>query len=102
MDIAAYCYAVDFRAAREVEKRAHQILSEEDKLMHGEWFDVRPDKAMEVIEFAAMAVNVELRKDIPDEKVREAIWETVREINNKEYDAWSDDLRHSLGDGPEP
>lgn len=93
LDIAAYRYAVDFAAAREVEKRAHEILKEEGKLLSGEWFDIRPDKALDVIEYAAMGIGVELRKDIPDEKIRLAILEYARSFNDNELMDFLDENR---------
>lgn len=63
LDIAEYCFAADMAAARLVEQKSHEILIESDRLMQGEWFDMRPDKAMDVIKFAALKVGVELRTD---------------------------------------
>ncbi len=71
LDIAEYKYAVDFAAARLVEQMVHQILKDDGKLMYGEWFDLKPDKAMEVIDFAALQLNIELRSDVPDLKIQE-------------------------------
>jgi hypothetical protein len=83
LDIVEYRYCADFNSARLVEKKAHEILKEEGKLLNGEWFDTKPDKALDVIEFAALGVGIELRKEIPDERVRLAILEYVRGVNRE-------------------
>lgn len=73
LDIHKYCYAENFAAARKVEQKAHQILVDDGKAMLGEWFDIRPDKAMEVVEFASQIEGVEIMKSPPDDKIREIL-----------------------------
>lgn len=77
MDIAEYRYAENAAKAREVEKSVHRMLTEDGKLLEGEWFDIKPEKAIETIEFAAGSLGIELRSDIPDEVVKKAIDELL-------------------------
>lgn len=73
LDIARYCYAEDFTAARAVEKKVHETLKSDGLLLHGEWFDIRPEKALEIIEFCALSLGVVVRKDVPDQTTWEAM-----------------------------
>lgn len=53
--------------------------------MHGEWFDVRPDKAAEIMQFAGAALGIEMRRDIPDERARQAILEICTNLDRQDY-----------------
>lgn len=50
--------------ARRIEKKAHQILKDDGAYLLGEWFDKTPEKAEEVIEFAAMLEGIDLNREI--------------------------------------
>jgi len=84
LDIAEYRYSETALVAREVEKKAHSHLKEDGKLLEGEWFDIRPEKAIEIVEFAAVSLGVVLRSDIPDDKIREAL-ENIRQLQGIQY-----------------
>jgi hypothetical protein len=45
------------------------MLIAEKKLLLGEWFDVRPEQAVELIDWAGQVLGVEVRSDIPDAKI---------------------------------
>lgn len=82
LDIAAYRYCENFNTARLVEKKAHETLKSDGKLMSGEWFDVRPEQALEVIEFSAQVLGIELRNDIPDATIGRALGEHRARASN--------------------
>ena len=52
--------------ARQVELKSHLNLRDANRGMLGEWFDIKVDKAVEVVEFAAKSLGVELVKRIPE------------------------------------
>lgn len=56
--------------ARSLERRCHEALTEQAKWLHGEWFDLRPDKAIELIGFEAALAGVELVTSLPEGKPR--------------------------------
>lgn len=74
LDIAAYVYCDSVKDARAVEQKTHKILSDDAKIMNGEWFDIKPDKAMEVVSFAAATLGIEIRNDVPDEKIAKLLY----------------------------
>lgn len=71
--IQKYGYAESFAAARQVEQKAHSILAEDGKAMIGEWFDIRPEQAFEIVEFAAQLEGVEIRTTAPNDEIRAAL-----------------------------
>jgi hypothetical protein len=70
LQISEYRYCDTQEAARAVEARVHGMLDESGLGLSGEWFDLRPDKALDAIEFAASVLGVEIRSDIPDDRAR--------------------------------
>jgi len=52
--------------ARKVEKASHETLNGDGKRMRGEWVDVRPADATEVVEFCARTMDVEMVTKLPD------------------------------------
>lgn len=74
LDIAGYAYCESFRDARAVEAKTHELLKGDAKILHGEWFDIKPDKAMEIVAFAAGVLGIELRRDIPNARLEEVLW----------------------------
>jgi hypothetical protein len=46
--------------AKHLEGNAHSTLTERALWLHGEWFDLRPDKAEELVKFEAMLLGLEL------------------------------------------
>jgi hypothetical protein len=53
LHVAACGYVSSRDRAMRIEAKAHQILKEGDRLIRGEWFRTTPEKAIEVIKFAA-------------------------------------------------
>ena len=104
VDIAEYRYCANSNQARAVEKKVHDTLTADGILMHGEWFDIRPDKALDIIEFSAMTLGVELRHDIPDDQLREklrgfcySLMERHMHQNHDDFDAqWGVDGSYVL------
>lgn len=74
LDVAEYAYCESFKEARAVEKKAHEMLAADGAALHGEWFDIKPDKAMEVVRFAANTLNIGLRTDIPTERLEHFLY----------------------------
>lgn len=85
LDIAEYFFCADQQKARQIEAKCHAILTEDGKALHGEWFDIRPDKAAEIIAFAGAALGIEVRRDIPDERARLAILEICANLDQQEW-----------------
>lgn len=92
LDIWEYRYAENFVAARKIEAKAHEMLRSEGKCLQGEWFDIRPDKALEVIEFAAMTLGVEICSAIPNNDVALALSTFSSKANLKAHVAHMDEL----------
>lgn len=51
-------YFRDHAVASSVEKRAHEMAGE--KRVRGEWFNLEPQEALDIVEFAALATNSEI------------------------------------------
>lgn len=64
------CYwAPTIKEARRLEQAVHRRLTEDSRWLHGEWFDMRPDGAREMIEFVAMVDGVDISDQIQDETI---------------------------------
>lgn len=81
------CYwAKTVHEARALEKAVHKRLSEDSVWLHGEWFDMRPKQAKEMIEFVAMVEGIEIYDEIDnpdvmsDIKALVAKFQTSRDI----------------------
>lgn len=86
VDIMGYRYCENAVAAKAVEQKTHEILRGDGLSLHGEWFDIRAEKAIENIEFAGLSLGVETRSDIPDSKIE--FWlENLRKRASNEYTA---------------
>lgn len=85
IDIQEYRYCENAVQARAVEQKAHEMLHGDGKSLLGEWFDCRPDQAIEVIQFAADVLGVSLRTDIPDERIRETLLQMADYQYTAEY-----------------
>jgi len=78
MLVVAKCYwAPTVADARKVEQKAHEMLKADDAYLLGEWFDKTPEKAAEVIEFAAMTTGVDLHDEIEEPDIVESIMEQI-------------------------
>jgi len=64
--------------ARALEAKAHAVLTERNLWLHGEWFDLRPDKAIELLQFeaaiAGLDVNDRLAAGSPEFQAAEAVY----------------------------
>jgi hypothetical protein len=70
------------RAAREIEQRCHRSLTDQAKWLHGEWFDLRPDAAMELVKFEAELAGIEMHDKLPSEG---PIFDHVRKFFDSKY-----------------
>lgn len=62
----ANCYwAETVGEARRLEQAVHRRLTEQSRWLHGEWFDMRPEAATEIVEFVSMVEGVDISADIP-------------------------------------
>jgi len=59
--------------ARKLEKAVHQRLSGDNVWLHGEWFDMRPNAAAEMIEFVSLVEGIELYDKIDNQDVINSI-----------------------------
>ena len=50
---------------KELERRSHEALTRENRWLHGEWFDLRPDKASQMVQFEAALAGMELHTSLP-------------------------------------
>lgn len=63
--------------ARRLEKKVHRTLTDDAKWLHGEWFDMRPDEAADIVTFAASVEGVECTDKIEDEHIRGEVYAFV-------------------------
>ena len=90
VDIFDYRYFENSIQAREVEKKSHELMAADGLSMMGEWFDIRPDKAMEIVDFAASLLGYEAKTEVPnDERIKQAMtnmaWKNYgRQVDDKE------------------
>ncbi len=66
LKVAAYWVCESAAKARQIESIAHSALEKKNKRLLGEWFDIRPDKAAELVEFEAEIAGIELMKRVPE------------------------------------
>lgn len=64
MRIASYWICSDRASARKLEAKAHDALK--NRRLMGEWFDIQIEKAVDLVEFEASIIGVELAKEIPE------------------------------------
>lgn len=63
--VSGYRWCVDTKSARAIERAAHKELKRQSRELFGEWFDVRPPDALEVMDRAAMEMGVQLGAGVP-------------------------------------
>jgi hypothetical protein len=63
------------KLAREVELRAHDILTGGENRLYGEWFNVDLQKASDVIEHVGLELNIELAKALPASEKFEVVFD---------------------------
>ncbi len=64
VQITEYRWCNNVCEAKKIEAAAHNHLS--GKKLLGEWFDVRPQEALEAIEWASVMENIEVNNGIPE------------------------------------
>jgi hypothetical protein len=75
-------FVANTQAAREIEQRCHKALTDQSKWLHGEWFDLRPDAAMDLVRFEAEMAGIEMRDMLPTEG---PIYDHVSKFFDKKY-----------------
>ncbi len=78
--------------ARKVERKVHQMLSDDNKWLHGEWFDMRPKEAADMVQFAALTEGVECNDDVQDARIRSDLEANFNEVR------YSDDVIAEITD----
>lgn len=67
-----HCGWTETRAeALAIERYLHAEFADGGKWLLGEWVDARPDEAKERIQWAAMALNIGVTFDVPEDKIAE-------------------------------
>lgn len=99
LQVSRYWLCADKNAARQVELKSHLTLRDSARGLLGEWFDVKLEKAAEIVEFAAKALGVELATKIPDtdkfaevRKHMQAFYDTRYKVQDRE---WEDYLKRT-------
>lgn len=76
-----HCFACTSVAqAKALEKRVHEDLTEASKWLHGEWFDMRPNDAADMVRFAAALTGIEITEKIESEEILADVKEGLRDI----------------------
>lgn len=70
------------KEARQLEKAIHETLTDDNIWLHGEWFDMRPEQAMEIVEFKAEVLGLYCSPVIEHD---EALEDVIREIRDAGY-----------------
>lgn len=63
--------------AKALEKKLHETLHDDSRWLHGEWFDMKPDKVVDLIRFTASVEGLEISDTIEEERVVADVRETV-------------------------
>lgn len=75
---SGYWILADRAQAQRLERRVHEVIADKGGHLLGEWFDLRADKAREIVEFEAQMLGIELATEVPkNEKfkgVHDYIW----------------------------
>lgn len=71
--------------ARRLERKCHQSATELDLWLLGEWFALKPQKALEMVRFNATIVGVEFNETFPEGDVV-AKWEGYRDAIERVLD----------------
>ena len=79
---AVWCH--NAQEARAVEQKAHTILREDHRGLMGEWFDRSPEQCLDVINFAAIALGIEVFDTVPDD-ARQYMEEKRRRIMLRDH-----------------
>lgn len=100
-------WASGVKEARAVEAKTHEMLKADNCYLLGEWFDKTPDKAAEVVEFAAMSVGVDLCDMITQPEIEKEISAEMAqlrysvEVCPEQHRVTNGDVRLPFGEGDE-
>jgi hypothetical protein len=98
LQVSEYRWCETVADAGRVEKEAHNILRANGKALLGEWFDVRPTEAVEIIEWAALTVGAAIHAEPPNDSIRQRLQEIasligrnrdVQAVENMEKEIWN-------------
>jgi hypothetical protein len=88
------------KEARELEKQVHRRLTGDNVWLHGEWFDMRPKDAREMIEFVSAVEGIEVNDKIHNEMVIEDLRrELSRSMDNNFYISSGEASKHKTKSG---
>jgi hypothetical protein len=66
LQISDYRWCESKSEARKIERLTHKHFKENNKLLHGEWFDTRPKEAAEALDWVGVAEGIAVNKHVPD------------------------------------
>jgi hypothetical protein len=81
LKVAACFWCPTIQDARRLEMRVHQMLTDDKKWMHGEWFDMKPGPTCEMINFAACIAGIECNSTIDEPEIRAAVSDKLMRAN---------------------
>jgi hypothetical protein len=67
LQISGYFYLPNMHEAKKLETATHRRVKGLGKNLSGEWFDMRVPEAIEHIQWAALELNSDIRRDVPKE-----------------------------------
>jgi hypothetical protein len=67
LEVAGCFWLPTVADAKTLERKLHETLTEENKWLHGEWFDMRPEDVLPLVSFSASVAGVECSDRIEDE-----------------------------------
>lgn len=82
LEVKFSAFMATTQVARDLERRCHQALSDQSKWLHGEWFDLRPEAAIDLVRFEAELAGIELQERLPSDG---DIYKHVRSFFEKRY-----------------
>ena len=65
LEVKWCAWAPTVQKAHDLELRSHRTLTDMAKWLHGEWFDLRPDKAIDLVSFEAELAGIEISTELP-------------------------------------
>ena len=87
LSVQRFAYCQSHKDARAVEKKTHQSLVLDGKSLSGEWFDIRPKEAFDLIQFNAALLGIELSTEIPDDRIRAELSKALTKIDRRRIEA---------------
>lgn len=76
VDYSLFCPSI--AEARRLEKAMHSELTDDGKLLSGEWFDIRAEEARSLLAFKADVIGVDARDTIPKGDVLDDVHAAMR------------------------